>query len=472
MADGLVADIERLEQMAATMRRISDRMRAVDSKDDFHAEDYGPGPLLPALGKFVNGWKDGRRQINDGIKSNADTLADYANKLRELENTFNHCPNGAPAGPTPPAPQPGGTGGGTQPGPTGPAGPAAVGAAGAGGAVGNGWGAVSGTPPPALNEYQRRALDRAGIDITDWDPSKGLGANRDIVRRVYDYYADLYAQHPELEWLGMAAMVGAAFFAGFDDLEDMKGAVRVARAILDGPLGSAGLPGELEASLRVLANMSDSAAGEELRWYQQQFLRMQREIFLDMAGQHEAYLAGGLDAIRSLLRDDPYRDRTINAWEKIDEGRRNGDPRLIEQGTLGLADREQRFVIADDYDRMRTARPTGEALTYLMTVVGTPSIRGSHSFAQRYPLTLDPFDRVPLPHGKVVTPLPDGNISDVDDRWKLFVNDTAPAYFRLSPEERRATVAVPIEKRMQAFKLSNRVGDLIRRLTAWRVEFG
>ena len=65
------------------------------------------------------------------------------------------------------------------------------------------------------------AADRAGIDLEGWDPSAGAFANEDTIVAVYEYYGQLFLDHPELQWAGMANMIGPSFAAGFFDLDAM-----------------------------------------------------------------------------------------------------------------------------------------------------------------------------------------------------------------------------------------------------------
>jgi len=73
-----------------------------------------------------------------------------------------------------------------------------------------------------------RAAEHAGIDLATWNPTLGVDGNRATIKQVYVYYGQLFLQHPELQWAGMANMIGPAFAAGFFDLaalKDIAGAV-------------------------------------------------------------------------------------------------------------------------------------------------------------------------------------------------------------------------------------------------------
>lgn len=362
----------------------------------------------------------------------------------------------------------------------------------------------TGTPEEVRQFFLAQAYERAGIDPEAWDPSQGLDHNRAIVQRVYDYYADLYRNGDDhLWWAGMAALIGPSFAAGFEDLErfgDWAGAVGdVADFFSAGPIDV----------VRPTAFGSDAVAGlteDELRWYQERLLSMQLEIFEDMAPAYEAFTQSGMEGIAALYADDRYAfgPETIGAWQQIADGLEMNDPALIAAGNESLLWREQRYVIDDDYRAMRQRPVTGETVTYMMTVIGTPSVPGARGYPFVFPwepdvsqyagtprsVSLDPipfFDvpfvdapSVAVPHVglegtvTVTTPLPDGNIATLVDRWRLIETDTLPAYLDLvqnDPERIHAELAAPFEERVDRYDLGSRWDDIAEELaTAWDID--
>ena len=73
-----------------------------------------------------------------------------------------------------------------------------------------------------------RALKSAKIERDTWRPDLGFAENTRTVEAVYDYYGQLFVDHPHLKWAGMASLVGPAFYAGFKDLGFLPGAGRKA----------------------------------------------------------------------------------------------------------------------------------------------------------------------------------------------------------------------------------------------------
>ncbi len=204
---------------------------------------------------------------------------------------------------------------------------------------------------------------------------------------------------------------------------------------------------------------------------------------MDQAAMHEAYLAGGTDAIEELRQAGIIDTTTRDAWLHIDEGARNGRTDLVAAGNQLLLRREQIDVINDDYVAMRQHQPTGPAVTYLATVVGSPSIPEALSPGKYSPVELSVPVRLqppPLLGGgvaittEVTTPLPDFNISVVERRWAMIVGDTLPAYQRLlvgDQQRARDLVAAPLAHRIDQHRLLGpRAEELARDLlTNWDV---
>ncbi len=346
--------------------------------------------------------------------------------------------------------------------------------------------------------YEMRAFDRAGIDPEAWNPDLGLAANAHIVEAVYEYYADLYRSHPDrLWWSGMAALIGPSFYGGFRDLDTFRSLLGGASTIAESPARRL-LPPQVQRAGE-LAEMSADVLSAELLWYQVRLLRMQREIFLDMAPAHEAYLDGGIERVEQLLADDPYGfgAPTIEAWRTIDAGWRAGDQQMIAAGNETLLLREQRWVIADDYDKMRERPVTGELVTWAMTLVGAPSVPGARTYPEVFPLVVDLTptistpDRIPVPVGpfrfdvdvpqltleagaEITTPLPAGNISDFNDRWNLIAQDTLPTYVSLARDHPDAIIEIlddPVGERADEYTIGARFDEILLQLiTSWEID--
>lgn len=335
----------------------------------------------------------------------------------------------------------------------------------------------------ASEHWTRQAAQDAGIDFVAWDPSQGAQANRENIEAVYEYYAQLYLENPDLQWAGMAAMIGPSFAAGFQDLAMFRD---IAQGFEIGGEVVQHLPNGLPQGVLIeqVAAMTD----EDLRFYETTFLEMQQEIFADQASMHAAYEHGGLDEIERMYDSGAIDKATYESWVDID----SGDPTRVSEGNTQFLDREQNQIIADDYEKMRDHPVTGEAMTYMMTLVGEASIPGTETFGEYNPLIVNvetpgpenigiPFTDVSFDNPtqgsvEVTTPLPNGNIADREQRWDYVSNDTLPAYQDLianDPARAEEILRTDVSERIEGYRLTNpdRLGRIAEDLaTDWSVD--
>jgi uncharacterized protein YukE len=273
------------------------------------------------------------------------------------------------------------------------------------------------------------AMREAGIDPNRWDPSRGVDHNRADIYRVYAFYAELYKNDPRMEWIGMANQVGPTFIAGFEDIAFLHNMAQAGEDIT--PL-LAGPDPVRQAALTALANFSTA----ELEFYETTFLSMQKEIFSDIGSQHFAYQQGGMVEIQRMEAAGVVTERMYNSWTSIDsvprystaDGYHHLTPAqqtALHQASFNMADQEQNYIIADDYDHIR-GRPTGVVFTEAMTVLGEPSIEGANSYYEQFPAADPYFDMNRFPPAGI--DVHHGNISDREDRWSLIAQDTLGAY--------------------------------------------
>ena len=220
------------------------------------------------------------------------------------------------------------------------------------------------------------------------------------------------------------------------------------------------------------ASLAEHATSEELEWYEQRFLGMQKEIFDDLAWQHEAYAMGGVGLMREIAARNPSEifPRDLQAWEDIG----SGDPDRIEDGNRELLLREQERVIQDDYDAMREHNgPVGDVITYGLGVMAENPMPRGEAYRDYDPVTLELHVETPdlqvtpsTPWGGGVTidtpdlnieeelPLPAGNLSNFDDRWGWIENDMLPRYQELlqDPGAAEAIVGTPVDDRAEDYR--------------------
>ena len=313
-----------------------------------------------------------------------------------------------------------------------------------------------------------KALQAACISPQDWDPSLGAQANRANIEKVYAYYASLYLQDPDLQWSGMAAMIGPSFAAGFLDLAMLR---RLSDEV----------PERLRPALPPGVPELGDLTAAEIRYYETALLTMQQQIFHDQGVQHQAYADGGMAAIEELAAANLVSPTSLRAWQDI----ASGDPARVSEGNGYHLYREQYEIIGEPYDQMRERFPTGPVVTWAMTFAGSPSIPGARSYPDVFPITLEQgtpgLRRVPFlgwdnplqVTARVTTPFPDGNISVRDERWALIEQDTLPAYQALiedDPQQVRALLEQPVAERIEQYRLANRWPELAAQLVDWDVE--
>ncbi|MFJ5958677.1 WXG100 family type VII secretion target [Paenarthrobacter sp. NPDC092416] len=316
-----------------------------------------------------------------------------------------------------------------------------------------------------LSDYwNQQAMREMGIDPSTWDTSKGTEYNWETIKKVYDFYGQAFLSNPDLQWAGMANMIGPSFAGGFKDMAMLR---ELAQQIADNPASD--IPVPVLDQIEQLANMTDA----EIKFYETSMLDMNKEIFLDQARQHQAYMNGGLEEINRLRDSGAIDPGTAEAWAQID----SGDPAHIKEGNAALLYREQNEIIADDYTAMRD-HPGGEAVTYMVTLAGEPSIPGAKSYPEVFPYKFSvespgpenvPFTNWDNPtqfRTDFTTGFPDGNIADADQRWALIKQDTLPAYQDLlanDPQEARRIIGSDFNDRVEQYRPTNNIPGIMDR---------
>ena len=256
--------------------------------------------------------------------------------------------------------------------------------------------------------YSQRAMDAAGIDPAQWDPSRGFQANRENVERVYQYYTDLYNAHPELRWAGMGKLAGGTVMGGLEIAE----AAKIGGMVAGVPIA----PGEAE-------------------YLQQELMGIQKDIFNDLAWQHQLYAEEGIDGIRMAAGEGEIDATTLQAWEDI----ASGDESRIWAGNTQLLYREQHDIIQPSYDRIQQ-RIDGPLMASFSSWLAESPVPGGQRFTD-----VEGFG---------------GNVMSFDDRWNWIANDMLPAYQALPVADRDRLINTPLQD------LAN---DGLRRLA---IEFG
>ncbi|MFT3716767.1 MAG: hypothetical protein QM774_12735 [Gordonia sp. (in: high G+C Gram-positive bacteria)] len=303
------------------------------------------------------------------------------------------------------------------------------------------------------------ATTTAGIDLKTWNPRAGVTANRSNLIKSYRMYENLQLDHRELQWAGMAGMVGADFGGGLEDFElatniyDFARLQPIANAIVSETNRTLGpvFVNKLPSGLRALARVGAVISAADLRHIQADILVMQKNIFSDLMPLHFAYVRGGLPAVAEMHQAGIADDEIMTAWEQIASGR----PALVAAGNARLLKREQGEVIKDQWDAVRHYKgDVGEAMTYATTLAGSPSVAGvvpPRSFH-----SLQVSDR--LPDGRTATltlPLPTWNWSVYPERWDYIISQLLPKYANLVNNKwstLQAQLRVPYEQQFESHR--------------------
>jgi hypothetical protein len=335
------------------------------------------------------------------------------------------------------------------------------------------------------------AYRQAGIDPTTWDPRRGLTDLDDTVVAAWEYYAVLYKLDPDrLQWAGLANLAGGTLYGGFQDIHVVRRAFErgeLSAEQLREALRSAfpGLPRSFYDDLISTAGSVPGGIASELAFVERTFLKMQRDIFDDMAWQHLAFATGGLPAVEALHGSGQLSDELARAWRFIG----SDDPARVAQGNLLLANHEQRTIIEDDYDAIRDRSPITWGLTVAMSLAAPSPVPGGTSFRDSVPyevnvswqspevhiriperVDLDPPGPIPnigfgLPGGgtelrgrieidETLAELPINNVSIDEKRWQWVTRDIIPDYQGLLDSGRAdEVIGVPIPEQGAAQRL-------------------
>lgn len=310
--------------------------------------------------------------------------------------------------------------------------------------------------------YQYRlvqATSEAGIDLKRWNPRNGFPENRPKMIKSYRYYENFQLNHRELQWAGMAGLVGSDFGGGIADMNlatdiySIQGLQPFAGAIINQVVSAFGKKGLalLPAGLKNLATKAGSIQPKHLRWFINQILIMQKAIFTDLMPMHYIYVHEGIKGIDEFYDAGLIPTEIRDAWYDV----ASGDHDRISTGNAALLRREQFNVVGQLFDDTRNyANGIGEALTFAMTLIGQPSIAGVPPLRNFKQVTITSK----LQNGRTATlktPIPDWNWSIFEQRWQYVTTELLPRYKRMVEHQwstLSATMRVPYETQFETHR--------------------
>jgi hypothetical protein len=256
--------------------------------------------------------------------------------------------------------------------------------------------------PDLQQIFTNQALQRAGIQANQWDPTQGFASNCENVRRVYDYYGDLYHRAPrKMLWAGLARLGGLEVFYPSFLLLDMVRKVAAGEVV----------PWLTQTPLmrKLLDDMLPEAA--TLATLECRLLEVQKDIFEDIAWQHEAYLQGRLDVLQRCCQAGILQPCDYEAWHKINQEQ---CPATIGEGNKMLVRREQEKVVQPLYDTLQK-----ELLWARWYFADQAILQPGHAMS-----------RLAFAINKTVKSfleaVPEGDIMNLDDRWKWIEEHVYP----------------------------------------------
>ena len=279
-----------------------------------------------------------------------------------------------------------------------------------------------------------QATSQAAIDLAAWNPQRGFVATRSNMIKSYRLYEDLQISHKNLQWAGMAGLVGADFGGGIADIVMMRdiyaiqGLQPLAAQIIEATttVAGKGFIGIFPKGLQTLAYSADKITPADLDWFTKRILVMQKAIFTDLMPLHMAYVCNGIAGIDEMYNAGIIDSSVRAAWSDID----SKDAARVATGNETLLRREQYSVVGEPFNEVRNYRKAdgvGEALTYAMTLAGSPSVAGVPALRDFIPFVYTGK----LADGRTIevhTPIANWDWSVFDQRWKYVTTELLPRY--------------------------------------------
>jgi hypothetical protein len=252
--------------------------------------------------------------------------------------------------------------------------------------------------------YLRRSYEKAfgQFDEANWNPQSGYAANEPRILKLYDYYRDTFLALPDLFlWAGLGRLAGGAVVGG----------------------------------LRLATSMGPET------FFTQTMVRIGKEIFHDLAWQHEAFLDDEGNMLQLAAARDaaaPARRSYREAWTHI----LSRDVARVPTGNKMLLENEQFTIIQPRYNEVAASSEGG---------LGGP-MRSLKAFTN----SIHPY------HRDFLLSQPSGDIVNPDHRW-AWITETGGMWEKWG--EKRGVPALPVvmsrTERKRLVSLS--IDQLIRR---------
>ncbi|MBC7783506.1 MAG: hypothetical protein H7144_06670, partial [Burkholderiales bacterium] len=208
--------------------------------------------------------------------------------------------------------------------------------------------------PVTKSEWHEEALKKAGIVNANWRPETGWFNvfSKQITAQVYDFYRSVFQQNSHLQWAGMARLASASVVGALNQMFEIRLNFAIFQATYGGSSSQVNDPLFLTWMNRLERNL----------------LTMQKEIFEDLAWQHEAYLMGGFRALSDLNAYDATQMTAANlaTWAIIDNGIKTQNYTVEIEGNTRLLRREQEEILDRGYNELETVPLLPTVMTLLV----------------------------------------------------------------------------------------------------------
>lgn len=242
--------------------------------------------------------------------------------------------------------------------------------------------------------YTSQAFGNAGIGKDDWQPSEGFLHNKPIIQKIYQYYTDTYNKIPlKFLWAGLGKMAGGVVLSSMDNLESISG--------------------DTETPVPELITIG-------------------KNIFLDLAWLHEAFLEDPAKAIALAKKHDVYLTSQgkmpAQSYERALTLMNADDADSIAEGNKMLLQNEQHDIIEPIYQNLVSLDN--------MLINRTRAFVGS----------VHPY------HRDFILDVPTGDVLVFADRWKWIAEVSQnmwDQWVKLPQEERTRLINLPMSDIMQ-----------------------
>ncbi len=248
-------------------------------------------------------------------------------------------------------------------------------------------------------EWQDKALREAGISSDHWVPIKGFSHNKTVMANVYRWYQKTWQRKPDrLHWAGIAYLAGGSVYGGLQRLSSMKPYIHGLAAYSAWDLQGTGV--------KLVENLDRLEVA---------VIKINKDIFMDLAWQHVAFLERGILELRARSAANELDKATLDAWEDIE----SGVAARVWKGNYELLRREQKEIAQAGYEEVIKIGMIRE-----LSLEAINPLPGEKSFSEAFP---------------------GGNLTLFSDRWTWISKNIWDPWRALEPRIRDRLLSTSFE---------------------------